>query len=150
MNQLLIAVLLLTLVACGSNDVPPQGSNQKLSSLHGQWVVINYWAKWCKPCIKEIPELNELDRHYSKVTVLGVNYDGATGEELATQLKDLGVAFAILDQDPAAGLNLPRPVVLPTTIIIDPEGNLSQTLIGPQTLASLARATEQLPAPVGK
>jgi thiol-disulfide isomerase/thioredoxin len=149
MNQLLIAVLLLTLVACGSNNAPPENSAPTLSSLRGQWVVINYWAKWCKPCIKEIPELNELDRKYSQITVLGVNYDGATGEELATQLTDLGVEFAMLAEDPAADLNLPRPVVLPTTIILDPEGNVSQTLIGPQTMASLARATRQLPAPAG-
>jgi thiol-disulfide isomerase/thioredoxin len=150
MNKLFTAVLLLTLAACGSSNAPPESSAPELSRLHGQWVVINYWAKWCKPCIKEIPELNELDRKYSQITVLGVNYDGATGKELATQLTDLGVEFAMLSADPASDLKLPRPVVLPTTIILDPEGNVSQTLIGPQTMASLARATQQLPAVPGE
>ena len=150
MNKLFTAALLLTLMACGSNNAPPENPAPELSRLHGQWVVINYWAKWCKPCIKEIPELNELDRKYSQVTVLGVNYDGATGKELATQLTDLGVEFTMLAADPAADLSLPRPVVLPTTIILNPEGKVSQTLIGPQTMVSLARATQQHPAALGE
>ncbi len=108
-------------------------------------MVINYWAKWCKPCIKEIPELNELNQSYSEVTVVGVNYDGATGESLATQVEQLGIEFTILAQDPAAELNQPRPVVLPTTIILDPTGTISHTLLGPQTLASLIKATQQSP-----
>jgi thiol-disulfide isomerase/thioredoxin len=135
----------LLLSACspgdnGSNVAPP-----RIADLRGQWVVINYWAKWCKPCIREIPELNELDQHYSQVTVLGVNYDGATGQDLASQLESLGVEFAMLSDDPAASLGLPRPIVLPTTIILTPSGQVSQTLIGPQTLASLALATRQSP-----
>ncbi|RLA48743.1 MAG: TlpA family protein disulfide reductase [Gammaproteobacteria bacterium] len=117
-----------------------------LEQLHGQWVVINYWAQWCKPCIKEIPELNNLNRQYRQVTVLGVNYDGATGQELEQQLEKLGIAFATLPDDPARQLGAPRPVVLPTTLILDPGGHLSATLIGPQTLESLALATGQAAA----
>lgn len=151
MSKFFLSMALLTqillLPACGQNngtaDHPP--SNTSIADLRGQWVVINYWAKWCKPCIKEIPELNELDQHYSQVTVLGVNYDGVIEEELASQVELLGVEFTMLTEDPAAGLGLPRPVVLPTTIILDPTGQVSQTLIGPQTMASLARATKQLP-----
>ncbi|MBE9537671.1 MAG: TlpA family protein disulfide reductase [Proteobacteria bacterium] len=142
---LLLTPLFLSLVSCTGDNNSKNNSTPSIAELRGQWVVINYWAKWCKPCIKEIPELNELDQHYPQVTVLGVNYDGATGEELATQLASLGVEFAMLQEDPAASLGLPRPVVLPTTIILDPNGQVSQSLIGPQTMASLARATHQSP-----
>ena len=142
---LLLTPLFLSLASCTADNKPENSATPSIAELRGQWVVINYWAKWCKPCIKEIPELNELDRHYSQVTVLGVNYDGATGEELTTQLASLGVKFAMLEEDPAASLGLPRPVVLPTTIIIDPSGQISQTLIGPQTMQSLAAATKQAP-----
>jgi thiol-disulfide isomerase/thioredoxin len=114
-----------------------------LERLQGQWVVINYWAQWCAPCIKEIPELNRLDQDYTGVTVVGVNYDGTNGEELELQRQKLGVTFASLESDPAAQLGIPRPVVLPTTLILDPTGRLVATLIGPQTLASLVQATQQ-------
>ena len=77
------------------------------------------------------------------VTVVGVNYDGTSGEELELQRQKLGVQFASLEADPAAELGIPRPVVLPTTLILDPTGRLVATLVGPQTLSSLAQATQQ-------
>ncbi len=108
--------------------------------MQGQWVVINYWAIWCKPCAEEIPELNALDE-LPGVTVLGVNFDGASGAELAQQLQQLAIRFPTLDADPAAQLGLARPVVLPTTLVLDPSGKLRDTLVGPQTLQSLRLAT---------
>lgn len=141
MKTLLYLALTLTLTACGGGSGTADPMN--LDPLRGQWVVINYWAQWCKPCIREIPELNTLNRQYQQVTVLGVNYDGATGQELELQLKKLGITFATLPEDPARQLGVPRPAVLPTTLILDPQGQLHATLIGPQTLESLALATGQ-------
>jgi thiol-disulfide isomerase/thioredoxin len=137
--------LLLFPLLLGCSEAPEGGSTSAIEQLRGQWVIINYWAKWCSPCIKEIPELNAIHRNYDQVSVLGVNYDGATGEELASQLSALQVGFPTLEEDPAARLGTPRPLVLPTTLIINPGGQITQTLVGPQTLASLLRATEQIP-----
>jgi len=128
----------LLLAACSPGGTP--GDSPTLDELRGQWVVINYWAIWCKPCAQEIPELNAL-HELPGVTVLGVNYDGASGEELGQQLHKLGIGFPALDTDPAAALGTARPVVLPTSLVIDPAGQLRETLVGPQTLQSLARAT---------
>ena len=141
MKYSLLLALALTLSACGASR--DSTSEPALDKLKGQWVVINYWAQWCKPCIKEIPELNTLDQKYPQVTVLGVNYDGATGEDLAVQRAKFGIEFTALTTDPASQLGTPRPVVLPTTLILDPTGQLSATLVGPQTLASLVQAIEQ-------
>ncbi|MEZ5571948.1 MAG: TlpA disulfide reductase family protein [Halioglobus sp.] len=144
MKYLFILGLSLSLIACARQESTAPNAN--LEDLHGQWVVINYWAQWCKPCIKEIPELNELDQRYDQVTVLGVNYDGASGVELEQQRQQLGVAFGSLQQDPATQLGTTRPVVLPTTLVVDTTGKLVATLVGPQTAESLAKATQQLAA----
>lgn len=142
MRGLILALTVCLQCACTEpTDLnPPAG----LDNYRGQWVIINYWAKWCKPCIQEIPELNKLNQTRSDLTVLGVNYDGATGEELALQVKDLAISFAMLARDPATLLGTSRPVVLPTTLIVSPEGLLKQTLVGPQTLESIAAAITQL------
>lgn len=141
MRSVLILAAVLSLLGCTKND--PGATAPSLEGLQGQWVVINYWAQWCAPCIKEIPELNRLDQDYTGVTVVGVNYDGTNGEELELQRQKLGVTFASLEADPAAELGIPRPVVLPTTLILDPTGRLVATLVGPQTLSSLVQATQQ-------
>lgn len=139
MRLLTLTILCCLLGACDASDRSLK--SPQLSDFRGQWVVINYWAKWCKPCIEEIPELNKLDAEHDQITVLGVNYDGAQGIELAQQLEDLGVEFSTLLLDPTIELGIARPMVLPTTIILDPEGNISKTLVGPQTAASLVAAT---------
>ena len=126
----LAAALLLS--ACADDDA--------ISAQRGQWLFINYWAQWCKPCRHEVPELNRLHEQ-SGFAVLGVNYDGAVGEELTAQEAALGIAFATLAQDPAARFGIARPDVLPTTLVIDPEGNLHSVLVGPQTEDSLRAAT---------
>ena len=136
-----LAILVLTLLtACADKGESP---TPELAELRGQWVVINYWAQWCKPCIEEIPELNALNEAYDAVTVLGVNYDGATGADLDAQTRALGVAFPTLANDPSGQLGIPRPIALPTTLIVSPRGELKETLLGPQTLDSLSLATEQ-------
>jgi len=136
----LALALVLALSGCGPGQAPQQGL--PLEQLRGQWVVINYWAIWCKPCIKEIPELNALDK-LPGVTVLGVNYDGVAAQEREQQIQQLGIAFDVLATDPATELGINRPAVLPTTLILDPAGELLDTLVGPQTFESLAQATGQ-------
>lgn len=137
--KLLFSPLLFTLLAACGQERPPTAAEQ-LAELQGQWVVVNYWAQWCKPCIEEIPELNALDADHNDIAVLGVNYDGATGEALASQIEALGVAFPTLPSDPAELLGQPRPSVLPTTFILDPQGTLTASVVGPQTEASLLAA----------
>jgi thiol-disulfide isomerase/thioredoxin len=139
MTRLLCLGMLLALFGCAQKEAP--GTAPGLDELRGHWVLVNYWAQWCTPCIEEIPELNKLNRIYDNVTVLGVNYDGVTGEELASQTQRLGLEFTSLEQDPAAELGVPRPVVLPSTLVLNPEGRLVTTLVGPQTLESLEQAS---------
>lgn len=139
MRLLIALAMLAALSGCDSRELAPGPT--AISELRGQWVVINYWAPWCKPCIEEIPHLNKLNRDYEQITVLGVNYDGATGSALAEQVARLGVEFPTLAADPAAEIGVPRPLVLPTSLVLDPAGKVAGTLLGPQTVDSLLVAT---------
>lgn len=132
-SQLFAFVLLVGIALTGCQS----DKTVAIDNYRGQWVVVNYWAEWCKPCIKEIPELNDLNSQNADVTVLGVNFDGAVGDELARQLDELKVAFETLPYDPSAELGIERPRALPTTVIISPGGDLKEVLIGPQTQESL-------------
>jgi len=132
LRQAVLLITILGLSACGGSNAPDVASlDQK-----GEWTFVNYWANWCKPCIKEIPELNKLHTMQG-VRVLGVNYDGAVGDDLQAQLTSLNVQFPTLTQDPATRYDVDRPQVLPTTLVISPEGKLLAVLVGPQTEKSL-------------
>lgn len=136
-----LALMSLLLVACGKDD-----SGQLASFTPGQvserWTVINYWAIWCGPCREEIPELNALAReHGDAIRVLGVDFDGQTGDALAAAMDELDIQFPVLAADPQPALGIARPTALPTTLVIAPDGRLSEVLLGPQSADSLLRAT---------
>ena len=125
------------LVACSPS--PPAGTGQLLDN--GRWKLINYWAIWCNPCREEMPELNAfVHEQRGQLDGYAVNFDGITGAELVVQATDLNIDFTLLEEDPAAELGYARPTVLPTTLLIDPTGQIRARLLGPQTAASLLEA----------
>lgn len=145
----ILSILLacLSLVGCSSEPSfrVADGSSIRFSDLHGEWVVLNYWAEWCAPCREEIPELNELRQQGSQrgveIRVLGVNYDGLEGADLNAVMQRMEIEFPVLVDDPRENFRIGRAEVLPMTVVIDPKGTVQAVLAGPQTAESLlARA----------
>lgn len=127
----LLALLLLS--GCQNQEFEkPDGTTLEWESLRGHWVLVNYWAEWCKPCLEEIPELNNIDRS-SSVVVLGVNFDDVQGQELIDLGRKMGIEYAMLAEDPGPEFGWKTPVGLPATFVVDPEGRLVETRFGPQT-----------------
>lgn len=140
----------VVLVGCGADwGVDQHGDLVTAKQLEGQWLVINYWAEWCGPCRTEIPELNSLAASPDGLVVLGVNFDGLQGEELAHASQALGIKFRVLAQDPAERLQLPRSEVLPVTYLVDEEGRVRQQLIGEQTAEGLKAQLAKLERAAG-
>lgn len=131
--RIMIAAVMLTLAGCEKIEFE-QASGQTLDwdSLRGQWVLVNYWAEWCKPCLKEIPELNVLDDN-PDITVLGVNFDGIRGPELVSLGAKMDIRFGMLAEDPGPTFDWQLPVALPATFIVNPDGELLEARFGPQT-----------------
>ena len=105
-----------------------------LDDLKGKWIVFNYWADWCPPCIKEIPELNNLQSNFSDdLKVFLINFDMLEGEELKQQLEKFNVQVDSLLTDPSIIYDWVIPENLPVTFIVNRKGELELTLVGPQT-----------------
>lgn len=129
---------MLMLAGCAEEQwLDHRGQALTQSDLDNRWVVVNYWAEWCAPCLHELPEFNRLAEDNPAVLVLGVNYDGVSGDELLELSDRMGIEFQVMGGDFAQSLKLEQPQVLPTTYIFDQQGELQHSLPGPQTEESL-------------
>ncbi|MDP1602526.1 MAG: TlpA disulfide reductase family protein [Legionella sp.] len=120
------------------------GKKISFSSLKGKWVLINYWASWCEPCLDEIAQLNKFHQtQKEKVALFAVNFDYLPVQEQVDLIKKLHIHYPSLSEDPGSLLGLEQVRGVPATFVFDPDGNLSTTLYGSQTLSSLNEATKQ-------
>ncbi|MFC3552061.1 TlpA family protein disulfide reductase [Lysobacter cavernae] len=121
------------------------GGQYDLAAHRGKWVVVNFWATWCKPCLKEMPELSALDAMRDHVEVLGLAYEEIDTAAMQAFLKKHPVVYpiAIVDTyDPPKAFDTPRG--LPMTYLIGPDGSIVDRFLGPVTAhdieAAIARA----------
>ena len=129
---------LLILFACQKNDIEVfNGSNTNLDKLEGNWIVINYWADWCAPCIKEIPELNEFADENKDIFVFTFNFDHLDQEDLAPIAKKFNIEVPSLVTHPRDIYGIQTPPAVPATFFINPNGELSLSLFRPQTKDAL-------------
>ncbi len=115
-----------------------RGGEVDLSTLQDQWVVVNFWATWCKPCLKEIPDLSDLHSRREDVTLIGLTFEETTPEAVAEFLLDHPASYpvALIDVfNPPAQYGTPR--VLPTTLLIAPDGTQRKRFVGPVTGAMI-------------
>lgn len=111
------------------------GKQRKLSEYRGKWVVVNYWATWCPPCLSEIPELIEFhEKHMDKdAVVIGVNFEDIGMVELKEFTQDYFINYPIVQEKPAAKSVLGSISGLPTSFLISPQGEIIAVQTGPVT-----------------
>ena len=139
---LLLLVVIATPLQAGDKSDEPinftlprlHGEPLSLDELRGNWVVLNYWATWCAPCRKEIPDLSALNTAHEDIIVLGLAFEDTDIENFDVFLEEFNPSYEILLVDvyaPPEPFGAPR--VLPTTIILNPEGYAVKTFLGPVT-----------------
>ena len=129
---------LLLLFACQKNDIEVyNGSNTNLNKLNGNWIVINYWADWCAPCIKEIPELNEFADDNKDIFVFTYNFDQLDQEDLEPIARKFNIQVPSLITHPRDIWGIQTPPAVPATFFINPNGELVLSLFRPQTKDAL-------------
>lgn len=118
-----------------------QGDKLSWRNAEGQWRLVNFFAPWCAPCLREIPALNTLNaRVTNKVKIYGVSFDPKTASELTTLVDNLDIQFDVIVVDDATVFPMPYPKYLPATYLISPQGKVAASLFGEQTEQTVADA----------
>lgn len=108
-----------------------EGKSHQLSQDKGKWIVVNFWSTWCPPCRKEIPDLSDFHLENDDAIVIGVNYEqGISDEKLKKFVELYLVSYPItrMNDEIAAAIGEPRG--LPTSILINPEGEVVKKFTG--------------------
>jgi len=107
------------------------GKQIKLSDFKGKVVILNFWATWCPPCREEIPSFVELQKEYKDdLAILGVSLDTGTKNEVIPFMKKYKMNYPVLFGTVEVVRDYGDIQSIPTTFIIDQEGNIVNSFIG--------------------
>ncbi len=116
-----------------------QGKSHHLSDYRGKWVLVNFWATWCPPCLKEIPELIGLhNAHQGKdLMVIGIAMDSGSGDRVANFVVAHEISYPIVMGNRETAGQIGAVEVLPTSYLYDPKGEQVSYQAGEITRAGI-------------
>jgi thiol-disulfide isomerase/thioredoxin len=142
---LALAIALAAPAAQAFDLTDTDGKRHRLADYRGKWVVVNFWATWCAPCIKEIPEIAEFQKANApeRAVVIGVALDVEDDAKTRQFAKRIGHAYPLVLEDDNTEKQLGKVKGLPTTVIFDPSGKRAWERTGTVTRKSLEDAIAQ-------
>ena len=141
-NRPFITTLLLLVMISASSitmaesvdfTLPDLNGNQRsLSEFRGKWVLVNYWATWCPPCLAEMPDLELFhNRHKDKdAVVVGVNMESMGPALLKAFVEEQFISYPMLQGEPGDRTELGAVPALPTSYLVSPKGEIVARQVG--------------------
>ena len=152
MNRFLV-LLALSFFACESDKAPQinlKAPSFSLPDLEGKTfssdsssALVVFWATWCKPCLLEIPDLNQIHRKYAKhsIKVIGMNVDEPPIEKVYRVAEQYKIEYPVLFPDQQTKEDFGGIKALPTIFLIH-KGNIEGKWYGSQPKAVLEKAID--------
>lgn len=122
------------------------GQEHRWNNSQGKWKVVNYFAEWCAPCLREMPELNHFYQQYNdEVDIYAVSFDPLNKRQLIDLQQKYDIQFPIINKLHTLPWSQP-PNSLPTTYILDADGKVQKQLKGEQSVQKLIQTINMLKA----
>src|SRR5512140_18402 len=142
---------LLALPAAAAFDLhDTAGQRHRLADYKGRWVVVNFWATWCVPCIQEIPEISAFHRGHPDVVILGIAMDAENPAKVKQFATKVGHDYPLVLSDDNVESQMGTPRALPSTRVYDPKGNVVYDRVGRVTGKFLEDVIKGGPVPKAK
>src|SRR5574340_185305 len=127
LRKLLVWPLLALSFSCNAADFTledTQGKAQRFADYRGKWVLVNFWATWCPPCLGEIPELSSLHNAHkdNDLVVIGIAMDSGSGRKVADFAGAHGISYPIVLGNRKIAAQIGKLEVLPTSYLYAPNG----------------------------
>jgi thiol-disulfide isomerase/thioredoxin len=126
----LVMLLSFSIQAYGFQFKDITGKNHTLSDYKGKWVLVNFWATWCPPCLKEIPDLISLYESRKDLMVIGVAIDEADPNLVLEFVKSMSISYPTVIGDRDIAAQIDDISLLPSTYLYDPAGNPAARKLG--------------------
>jgi thiol-disulfide isomerase/thioredoxin len=138
----IVAMAMMACFSCHAGDFSVkdlQGKTRRLADYHGKWVLVNFWATWCPPCLHEIPELISLNNsHQGKdLQVIGVAMDSGTAAVVAAFVKKQGMTYPVALSNRDLQAQIGEVEGLPTSFLYNPQGEKVSYKLGEVTRESI-------------
>ena len=144
---LLLASMVSGAQAADFKVTDTNGKTHSLSGYKGKWVLVNYWATWCPPCLEEIPDLIALHGNKkNNLVVIGVAMDYRNAKQVTDFAEGLLVEYPIVLGTPQIISQIGPVQGLPTTYLFNPEGKMVAQQVGLITRASVENYIASKPA----
>ncbi len=109
------------------------GKQWNLSDFRGKWVLVNFWATWCPPCLAEIPDLSKMGKGGKKIAVIGIAVSYRSQEEVLDFMKKHAIPYPVVLGSEDIASSFGGIESLPTSFLYSPDGKLVGQHEGPLT-----------------